>query len=65
VLLKLARKHNAQPKQATLAWFLARSPRMLPIPGTSLLVHLLVHLEENPGAAVKLIQEEMAELGSH
>jgi len=61
VLLKLAKKHNAKPTQVALAWLLGRSPVMLPIPGTS----SVEHLEENLGAAaVKLSQEEMAELGS-
>jgi pyridoxine 4-dehydrogenase len=61
VLLKLAKKHNAKPTQVALAWLLGRSPVMLPIPGTT----SVEHLEENLGAAaVKLSQEEMAELGS-
>ena len=33
--------------QAALAWLLARSPAMLPIPGTS----SVAHLEENVAAA--------------
>jgi aryl-alcohol dehydrogenase-like predicted oxidoreductase len=43
----LARKLNATPAQVALAWLLARSPVMLPIPGTG----SLAHLEENMGAA--------------
>jgi pyridoxine 4-dehydrogenase len=43
----LARKLNATPAQAALAWLLAHSKVMLPIPGTS----SLAHLEENMGAA--------------
>ena len=35
------------PAQAALAWLLARSPAMLPIPGTS----SVAHLEENVAAA--------------
>jgi aryl-alcohol dehydrogenase-like predicted oxidoreductase len=61
VLLKLAKKHKAKPTQVALAWLLGRSPVMLPIPGTT----SVEHLQENLGAAaVKLSQEEMAELGS-
>jgi pyridoxine 4-dehydrogenase len=40
---ELARRHDAAPGQLALAWLLARSPVMLPIPGTS----SVVHLEEN------------------
>ena len=43
----LARKHDATPAQVALAWLLARSPAMLPIPGTS----SVDHLEQNVAAA--------------
>jgi aryl-alcohol dehydrogenase-like predicted oxidoreductase len=46
-LLRVARRLRATPMQAALAWLLARSPAMLPIPGTS----KVAHLEENVGAA--------------
>jgi pyridoxine 4-dehydrogenase len=36
----LARRHDAAPGQLALAWLLARSPVMLPIPGTSSVEHL-------------------------
>jgi pyridoxine 4-dehydrogenase len=39
----LARRHDATPSQLALAWLLARSPVMLPIPGTG----SVEHLEEN------------------
>ena len=46
--------------QAAIAWLLARSPAMLPIPGTS----LLRHLEENVAAAtMSLTAEEMSMIG--
>jgi pyridoxine 4-dehydrogenase len=46
--------------QAALAWLLARSPVMLPIPGTS----QRRHLEENvAAAAVHLTADEMREIG--
>jgi aryl-alcohol dehydrogenase-like predicted oxidoreductase len=43
VLARIAEKHGASPAQIALAWLLARSPVMLPIPGTS----SVEHLEEN------------------
>lgn len=46
--------------QATLAWLLARSPAMLPIPGTS----RVVNLESNVAAAgVRLSRDEMQRIG--
>src|SRR5919106_2033076 len=42
----LARRHDAAPGQLALAWLLARSPVMLPIPGTA----SIEHLEENVAA---------------
>jgi aryl-alcohol dehydrogenase-like predicted oxidoreductase len=50
---------GATPSQVALAWLLARSPVMLPIPGTS----SVAHLEENVGAAqVSLTPEQVQEL---
>jgi pyridoxine 4-dehydrogenase len=46
-LHELARTHDATPGQLAIAWLLARSPVMLPIPGTG----SVEHLEENMGAA--------------
>jgi aryl-alcohol dehydrogenase-like predicted oxidoreductase len=42
----LARAHDATPGQLAIAWLLARSPVMLPIPGTA----SEEHLEENVAA---------------
>lgn len=42
-----AARHGVSPAQAAIAWLLARSPAILPIPGTS----QLEHLEENCAAA--------------
>lgn len=39
----IAKQHGATPAQIALAWLLARSPVILPIPGTS----SVAHLEEN------------------
>ena len=44
---RIAARWNATPSQVALAWLLARSPVMLPIPGTS----KVEHLEENVAAA--------------
>ncbi len=54
-----ARRHNCTPAQLALAWLLARSKVMLPIPGTS----KVAHLEENLGAVhVALDPHTIAEL---
>ncbi len=47
ILDSIAKKHDAAPSQIALAWMLARSPVMLPIPGTS----KVAHLEENVAAS--------------
>jgi len=55
----LAAQWKATPSQVALAWLLAQSPVMLPIPGTS----SLEHLEENvAAAALKMDQAKMEEL---
>jgi len=59
VLGAIAMKYRAMPTQVALAWLLAHSPVMLPIPGTS----KVKHLEENLGAvALELAPAELAEL---
>jgi aryl-alcohol dehydrogenase-like predicted oxidoreductase len=56
---RLAAQLKATPSQIALAWLLARSPVMLPIPGTS----NVKHLEENVAAAdLKIDPEEVQEL---
>jgi aryl-alcohol dehydrogenase-like predicted oxidoreductase len=56
---QIASAHDASPGQVALAWLIAHSPVMLPIPGTS----SVEHLEENiAAAALKLTDEEVAEL---
>jgi aryl-alcohol dehydrogenase-like predicted oxidoreductase len=53
---KLARSLRATSAQIAIAWLLAKSPVMLPIPGTS----SLAHLEQNMGAAkLKIIPEDL------
>jgi aryl-alcohol dehydrogenase-like predicted oxidoreductase len=59
-LARIAAAHGATQQQTALAWLLARSPAMLPIPGTS----SVAHLEENIAAAsLRLSQAEVDELG--
>jgi diketogulonate reductase-like aldo/keto reductase len=51
-----AGRHEATPRQILLAWLLARSPAMLPIPGTG----SPEHAEENVAAAsIELSQGEI------
>lgn len=59
-LKRVATQHGATPAQIALAWLLAHSPVMLPIPGTG----SIAHLEENVGAAaLRLSAEDLAALG--
>jgi len=56
---KIAEKSKATPAQVAIAWLLARSPVMVPIPGTG----SIAHLEENAAAAkLKLSKEDLAAL---
>jgi len=53
---KLAEKIAATPAQVAIAWLLAKSPVMLPIPGT----HSISHLEQNVAAArLKLSRDDL------
>jgi pyridoxine 4-dehydrogenase len=55
----LARRHDAAPGQLALAWLLARSPVMLPIPGTA----SVEHLHENVAAqSIELQPDEVEAL---
>jgi aryl-alcohol dehydrogenase-like predicted oxidoreductase len=59
-LAALARGRGVTEIQAALAWLLARSPVILPIPGTS----SAAHLEENvAAAALRLTDEELQRIG--
>jgi aryl-alcohol dehydrogenase-like predicted oxidoreductase len=61
VLDDVAAAHDASRYQVALAWLLARSPVVLPIPGTS----SLDHLEENvAAAALDLTDDEVARLSA-
>jgi pyridoxine 4-dehydrogenase len=56
---ELAKRYDATPHQIVLAWLMARSPAMLPIPGTG----SVKHLEENiAAAALKLTPDEVASI---
>ena len=53
---QIAARHDATPRQVALAWLLARSPAVLPIPGTG----SVSHLESNiAAAAVELSPQEV------
>jgi pyridoxine 4-dehydrogenase len=57
----IARAHQATPHQVAIAWLLARSPVIVPIPGTG----SAAHLEENMGATtLELSPDELAALAA-
>jgi pyridoxine 4-dehydrogenase len=57
---EIAAVHDATPGQVALAWLLARTPVMLPIPGTG----SVEHLNENvAGAELTLSDDERSRLG--
>lgn len=56
----LSKKLGATPAQVAIAWLLAKSPVMVPIPGTG----SIEHLEQNMAAAkLELSKEDLAALG--
>ncbi len=59
VITEIATEHGATAQQVCLAWLLEQSPMMLPIPGTS----KVLHAEQNIDAAwLQLTPEERARL---
>jgi aryl-alcohol dehydrogenase-like predicted oxidoreductase len=59
IVQEVAQRHAATPRQIVLAWLLARSPSILPIPGTG----SVAHLEDNvAAAAITLTAAEVAAL---
>ena len=61
VVAEVAAELEATTSQVALAWLLARSPVMLPIPGTG----SLAHLEENLAAAdIELTDDQFARIDS-
>jgi pyridoxine 4-dehydrogenase len=54
---EIAQRHDATPRQLVLAWLLARSPSILPIPGTG----SVSHVDDNvAAAAIKLTPADVA-----
>ena len=53
-LAAVAAKHGASPAQVSIAWLLARSPVMVPIPGTG----RVAHLRENVAAADLVLDDD-------
>jgi aryl-alcohol dehydrogenase-like predicted oxidoreductase len=59
VVQEIARRHDASPRQIVLAWLLARSPSILPIPGTG----STSHLDHNvASAAIALTPDEVSQV---
>jgi aryl-alcohol dehydrogenase-like predicted oxidoreductase len=59
IVQEIARRYDATPRQIVLAWLLARSPQILPIPGTG----SVSHLDDNlAAAAIKLTPAEVASM---
>lgn len=59
VVQEIAHRHDASPRQIVLAWLLARSPSILPIPGTG----STSHLDHNvASAAISLTPDEVAQV---
>jgi pyridoxine 4-dehydrogenase len=57
VVREMAESHRVTPRQLVIAWLLARSPSILPIPGTG----STSHLQDNvAAAAIKLTPAEVA-----
>jgi pyridoxine 4-dehydrogenase len=52
-----AKRHDASPRQIVLAWLLARSPQMLPIPGSGSPEHVAANVA---AAAIELSADEVA-----
>jgi pyridoxine 4-dehydrogenase len=61
IVQEVAQRHDATPRQVALAWLLARSPSILPIPGTG----SLSHVDDNvAAAAITLTPAEVAALSA-
>lgn len=59
-LANVAKAHGITSEQAALAWLLAKSKQLLPIPGTTTLAHLVDNIS---AASVRLSAEEMRAIG--
>ena len=58
-LAEVSARHGISTRQAALAWLLARSPCMLPIPGTGSVEHLEANIA---AAAVRFSDDDVAAL---
>jgi pyridoxine 4-dehydrogenase len=59
IVREIAQRYDATPRQIVLAWLLARSPSILPIPGTG----SVSHLDDNVAAeAIKLAPADVASM---
>jgi aryl-alcohol dehydrogenase-like predicted oxidoreductase len=59
IVQEIAQRHDATPRQIVLAWLLARSRSILPIPGTG----SVPHLDDNvAAAAIRLTPDEVASM---
>jgi aryl-alcohol dehydrogenase-like predicted oxidoreductase len=56
-----AARKEAAPAQIALAWLLSRKPWIVPIPGTTVMAHML---ENNGADAVKFTPDELTELNT-
>jgi pyridoxine 4-dehydrogenase len=57
IVREIAQRYDATPRQIVLAWLLARSPSILPIPGTG----SVSHVDDNvAAAAIKLTPADVA-----
>jgi aryl-alcohol dehydrogenase-like predicted oxidoreductase len=56
---EVAGRHGASPQQIVLAWLLARSPQMLPIPGTGSPEHAETNVA---AAAIELSPDDVADI---
>jgi pyridoxine 4-dehydrogenase len=61
VLEPIASRHGATSSQIALAWLLARSPRIMPVPGTTSIAHLRENLDAQD---IELSPDEIQSLNS-
>ena len=59
IVREIAQRYDATPRQIVIAWLLARSPSILPIPGTGSVSHLDGNVA---AAAIKLAAADVASL---
>lgn len=62
VVREIAQRYDATPRQVVLAWLLARSPSILPIPGTGSVSHLDGNVA---AAAIKLTRADVASMNNN